>query len=100
MKRLKRRETVSIAVDIEIDWLGGNCPVQAEGRINNQPFYFRARGDEWSLRIGGDEPVSNPEWRYEEPYGQWPDAGWMTEDEARAFIKLAAEKFDALSHLR
>jgi len=23
---------------IEIDTLGGNCPVQAEGRIDDQPF--------------------------------------------------------------
>lgn len=24
---------------IEIDWLGGNCPVQAVGKIDGEPFY-------------------------------------------------------------
>ena len=33
-----------------IDWCGGNCPVQAEGKINGKPFYFRARGECWSHR--------------------------------------------------
>jgi hypothetical protein len=74
--------------DLVIDYLGGNCPVQAEGTILGEPFYFRARGSRWSLGIGGD-PVGKPEWEHEEQYGEWPDAGWMNEDEARAFIDKA-----------
>lgn len=74
---------------IEIDYLGGNCPVQAEGTIDGQPFYFRARGDSWSLGIGGD-PVGAPAWERDEVYGVWPDAGWMSEQEAMAFIEAAA----------
>lgn len=79
---------------IQITKLGGNCPVQAEGIINGKPFYFRARGDCWSIGIGGDDPVMEPEWSYEEEYGDGPyDAGWMTKEEARAFIEKAAVKF-------
>lgn len=80
--------------DIIIKYIGGNCPVQAEGTINGQPFYFRARGDGWRIGIGGNDIVAAPDWSYEEDYGDGPyDAGWMTKDEARAFIKQSAEKF-------
>jgi len=75
-------EVVTADPTIEIDWLGGNCPGQAEGRINGAPFYFRARGASWSLECG--------DFSYSEGYGVWPDAGWMTEGEAREFIAKAA----------
>jgi hypothetical protein len=79
--------------DIVIDWLGGNCPVQAEGTIAGKPFYFRARGEHWSIGIGGDT-VGDPEWYYEEPYGDEEYvAGWMSEDEAREFIDKAAKLY-------
>jgi hypothetical protein len=80
--------------EIQIEMIGGNCPVQAEGTILGEPFYFRARGERWSLGIGED-PVGAPDWYYEEPYR--PDepfaAGWMSLDEARGFIKQAAETY-------
>jgi hypothetical protein len=79
---------------IEIDWLGGNCPVQAEGRIDGEEFYFRARGARWSLRIGGPDVVCAPKWLYEEDYGDGPfDAGWMSEGEARDFIEKGAKLY-------
>lgn len=90
---------------LEINSLGGNCPVQAEGQVDGEPFYFRARGAHWSMSIGSDTPdtsalgvygrdvVSNPKWFYEEDFGVWPDAGWMSEDEARAFIDQAVTKW-------
>lgn len=77
-------------VPIVIYGIGGNCPVQAEGLIDGKPFYFRARGDDWSMSIGGEDVILNPEWYYEEEYGDWPEAGWMPEGEARAFIAKAA----------
>ena len=46
---------------LKIDMLGGNCPVQAEGTIDGRPFYFRARGQSWSMGIGGDV-VGDPDW--------------------------------------
>lgn len=66
---------------VDIKWSGGNCPVQIEGHVKGKPFYFRARGEHWSLGIGG-EPVGQPDWYCEEPYGSWPDAGWMHLHEA------------------
>lgn len=78
---------------VEIDMIGGNCPVQAEGKINGEPFYFRARGERWSIGIGGDV-VGEPDWYYEEDYpGGTFAAGWMTEAEARTFIDQAAERY-------
>jgi len=91
-------------VAIEIDWLGGNCPVQAMGKIDGEPFYFRARGETWSLSIGSEEEdsgktgvhgrdvVGSPSREYEEDYGDGPyDAGWMKEDVARQMIEKAAK---------
>lgn len=79
--------------EIVIDMIGGNCPVQAEGTINGENFYFRARGAHWSLEIGGHDPCAKCDWSYDEPYGIWPDAGWMTEDEALFFIAKGAALF-------
>lgn len=80
---------------IEIDWLGGNCPVQAEGRIDGEPFYFRARGEHWRLDIGRVAFDSHPPlWRHEEAWGDGPfAAGWMPEDVAREMIAKGAELY-------
>ena len=79
--------------DITIDYLGGNCPVQAEGTVNGKPFYFRARGEHWSMSIGGADPVGEPEWDHAEWFGEWPDAGWMTPQQAEAFLRAAAARY-------
>jgi hypothetical protein len=77
------------------DWIGGNCPLQAEGWIDGLKFYFRARGNRWTLDIGGD-PLSHPDWSIEQPYGSEPfAAGWMSEDEAKAFIEYGAAQYRA-----
>lgn len=79
---------------IKIEWLGGNCPVQAEGTINGLPFYFRSRGDEWSMSVGGADVIGSPEWYHEEQYGVGPyDAGWMPDEDAYGFIMKAAKMF-------
>jgi hypothetical protein len=86
---------------IEIDWLGGNCPVQAEGKIGGKPFYFRARGSAWAIAIGGDlyattfgNATDSRGWLYQEEYPGGPfAAGWMSEAEARAFIEQAAQRY-------
>lgn len=78
---------------IVIDTLGGNCPVQAEGRIDGEPFYFRARGESWSLGIGGD-PVSAPTWEHCEEWGDSAfAAGWMEEAEAYRMIAKGAAMY-------
>ena len=38
--------------------IGGMCPTQAEGTINGNPFYFRARHGEWTLDV--PPPGTNP----------------------------------------
>lgn len=74
---------------IEIDWLGGNCPVQAEGTFDGVPFYFRARGTSVTCDVG-DPPA---EWAWRGPQYEWPDAGWIGEDAARAFIAAAYDEW-------
>ncbi|GHE77775.1 hypothetical protein GCM10019059_40960 [Camelimonas fluminis] len=74
---------------LDIHWLGGNCPVQGEGTLDGREFYFRARGSHWTFAVGGDV-IASPDWVHEEPYGTGPfDAGWMSEDDARACIAKA-----------
>ena len=80
--------------DIKIDTIYGNCPVQAEGAIDGEPFYFRARGEHWSMSIGGDDVVGEPDWYYDEDYGRGPFvAGWMSVEEAKLFIEQAARQW-------
>lgn len=85
--------------DIQIEWLGGNCPVQAEGAINGLPFYFRARGCRWTMEIAASAQTplqylydgDGENWFHEEKWGEGPyDAGWMPEDTAREMIVKAA----------
>jgi hypothetical protein len=77
-----------------IDQIGGNCPVQAEGTIDGVPFYFRARGEHWSIGVGGDDPVCAPEWEREEEWGDGPFAAvWMPLDEARRIIERCAGEY-------
>lgn len=90
---LQGRASAPAGPVVHINQIGGNCPVQAEGTIDGEPFYFRARGQRWSIGIGGDT-VMKPDWYYEQPYGEQQfDAGWMSVDEARAFIVGAARAF-------
>lgn len=79
-------------MNLVIESIGGNCPVQAEGMIGEKHFYFRSRGAAWQFHVADDEAgiFESGEWIYEEDYGEWPDAGWITEEEARAFIGKAA----------
>lgn len=86
---------------IVISCIGGNCPVQAEGTIDGAPFYFRARGDEWSIEIGGgfvledaSKGIPATGFYMEREYGDGPyDAGWMPVEEARSFINEAATEY-------
>lgn len=79
--------------DIVMEYTCGACPVQAEGTVSGERFYFRARGDRWRIGIGGTDPVFHPAWEYGEPYGEpgGLGAGWMDEEEANAFIRKSVE---------
>jgi hypothetical protein len=84
-------------VGIHIDYIGGNCPVQAEGTVDGKPFYFRARWDKWSIGIGC-EPVLSPEFYREAPYGERPgEAGWMPQYQALIFIAKAIREYAELA---
>lgn len=81
---------------IDIEWLGGNCPVQAEGTVDGKEFYFRARGQRWSMSIGGEDVVGAPDWYLEAEYPGGPfAAGWMSEEEALALIHKAIDAWIA-----
>ena len=87
----------------------GNCPVQAEGRINGYPFYFRSRGGHWLLSIANTpdaDPTRYANCRvYQEEYrGVNRDepqefhghmvqfgAGWAEPNECKEFIQRAAK---------
>lgn len=86
----------------------GKCPVQAEGKIDGLPFYFRSRGGHWSLSIANasdGDPLDYKHCRVhrEEYDGVNRDepqdfhghkvqfgAGWAERDECLAFIERAA----------
>ncbi|MBY3433418.1 hypothetical protein HFN89_04590 [Rhizobium laguerreae] len=86
-------ENVDLMDGVHIDWLWGYCPVQAEGTVDGQKFYFRARGIRWRIGVGGDA-VTNPAWGYGESYGSGPfAAGWMPEEKARDFIAKAVNLY-------
>ena len=90
---------------ITIDAIGGNCPVQADGKIDGKPFYFRARGGRWSISIGGSDVISRPQWYFSAPYrdpAPTPHAiagklhfaaGWMPKEAAASFIYTAAQLY-------
>lgn len=81
---------------VSIDMIGGNCPVQAEGKVGGEKkLYFRSRGDKWSLTIDPTDALSGPdgEWYYFEKYGVWPDAGWITLEQAHGFILKAVKLY-------
>lgn len=74
-------------------WLGGNCPVQAEGLIDGHSLYFRARGSQWSLTIGNDGGREPPLFGYIENWGTWPDAGYMSDVTALSMIDKAVTRY-------
>lgn len=86
---------------VSITGIGGNCPVQAEGTIDGAPFYFRARGEHWSIEIGGGfvledtaKGIPGEGFYLEEEWGDGPfSAGWMPEEEAKALIYRSARAF-------
>ena len=90
------RQMLEAVPKFELTELAGYCPVQAEGFLDDQFFYFRARGDVWRIEVGGDaEFTKRPTWWYGE---HWPStdgmsAGWMTDEEALGCIYRAAEDY-------
>ncbi len=89
-----------------INWtgdIGGNCPVQGYGTIDGHPWYFRARGECWTIDISvssDKDPLDvgepdAPGWHDEGYFGEWPSAGWMSDEEAWSFVERAMTAFNA-----
>ncbi len=78
---------------IVISQIGGACPFQACGTFYGAPFYFRARGGEWSIEVArpGEDPVRNPAL-----YGDVGDDdsyGYMKTQDAMGLIGAAFTAF-------
>jgi 8-oxo-dGTP diphosphatase len=87
-----------VAAGVTVDWVGGNCPVQSEGSVDGLPYYFRARGEHWSMQIGTQHEIDTGVggWETLKPYGDSQyAAGWMYEHEALGFIEEAVAEFRA-----
>jgi hypothetical protein len=86
----------------------GACPVQAEGFIDGFPFYFRSRGETWSLSISTSCDVDalddddclfhDEEYRGKNYHldtkindGKFFSAGYAERDECMEFIERAAK---------
>lgn len=73
----------------------GACPVQVWGKIDEHSFYFRSRGKKWSLQIADtlySDPMGKNAWSYREVYSEEEfAAGWITPQEAVAFINKATQ---------
>lgn len=78
--------------EIKIDYIGGVCPIQAEGTINGEQFYFRSRHQHWSLCIGKN-PILGPHSKLNKYYKKekWGEglhsAGFMNIKDAKIIIK-------------
>lgn len=84
---------------VTITSLGGSVPVQAEGTLpDGKAFYFRARGTSWLFSVGAtqDEAIEGAGWSWGELYGdRLFDAGYMSEDVARAIVESCADMYAA-----
>lgn len=84
------------------DYIEGQTPLQGYGLIDGYPWYFRARGDSWSLGIVEDKTIDCEclplvgccsGWLIEESWGEWPSAGYMDEEIAWSLIEDTFKKF-------
>ena len=83
-----------------IESVGGYCPCQAEGTMNGNPFYFRARHGYWTLCVvePGSDPVcwmgDSPPVLYEAA-GTDEDMGYMEPGTASALLRAHYGIFSA-----
>jgi hypothetical protein len=92
----------------DLSQIGGNCPVQGFGRIDDHPglaWYFRARGDGWSLDVGppdGTDYVDKADavFSLAGRWNPWPSAGWMLIEEAETLIRAGLAAFRAAEACR
>lgn len=83
--------------------LGGQAPVQGCGHVDGYPWYFRARGDGWSLEIVDDKSIDSEclplvpfaacGWLVEGEWGEGFAASYMPVDTAWNLILEAVSAF-------
>jgi hypothetical protein len=80
---------------VQLEFFGGECPVQSWGTLLGKPFYFRARWNYWTFEVGeekylpacNDSDISHLDYYIEQEYGNSPyDAGYMPFAESREII--------------
>ena len=82
----------------------GNCPVQGIGTVQRPEdetpwnWYFRARGDFWTLDVGrADDTDFVSEdlaiWSTSDTYGKWPEAGWMPSEDVDRILSQHLHAF-------
>lgn len=94
-------------MDIEIEDLGGSCPVQGSGLVwtngGEAWWYFRARGRNWYLSIWVEDrpadsaglPGSEEDWFIGLPHGEDQfGAGYMSEAEAERLIRWGLAEWE------
>lgn len=67
--QLKTADLTSRVPGLIIERAGGVVPFQSEGTILGYQYYFRYRGGNASLRVGGEDPVGEPLWSAYMTYG-------------------------------
>ena len=67
------------------------CPVQMEGQLpSGEAFYFRARHNDVTLSVGGDDPSDIPAWEQGEVH---VDASFLPADDGEAIIRRLAANY-------
>ncbi|WP_025596100.1 hypothetical protein [Agrobacterium tumefaciens] len=90
------RESLERMENFRLDELFGSCPVQAEGQVDAQYFYFRARGSHWRFEVGGNSSgAKGAVWWWEEywPNSTGSDAGYMIDEDAVSCILKSVERY-------
>lgn len=77
----------------------GFCPVEGEGMVDGYEFYFRARGQRWTLYVAAvagetGDPLDASAWSTGAPWGNEPSsAGYMSDEEAWRLIEEGVAKW-------
>jgi hypothetical protein len=76
--------------------IGLAAPLQLEGRLpTGEAFYFRARHDEVSLGVGGDDPCWSPVWEGRELFGSDEDASYLSGEDGLTVLRRLVEAYRA-----